>query len=344
MKYCGGCDTTKNETEFHKDSLTRYGLQSRSRCKECDAAAAKARAKTLEGALEMLAHHAQQRAKSGRVERCEIDKNDLRQIYDTQRGLCFYSGLPMNHDKRGWKISLERLDQAGNYVLENIALIVLELNNWQQWTLEKVKLVVLNYLSGDTTPIFADFSLPTERKKVNKSVKEIRNGEIFYRCTKFCNDFHPASNFTKQVRDGCEECRKRINEEGLNTPRGHFMKLLNNARRHTQKRNANPKRTPTVCELTLEDLVAKFNAQGGRCAISRMPLKFGPKKDWAASLERRDVNIGYTPANTSLIANLFQATDPSSIMNDDPDDNTSYGWTREKFLVFVESARKKLGL
>ncbi len=207
----------------------------------------------------------------------------------------------------------------------------------------KIEQCIQSYITGDDKPINVNFDLGEfEKKEAEKVLIETRDGDLYYRCT-HCHTFKIASTFVQQRKAGCDECRSKRTLEYRKTPRGHLRQLIASSKKHTTTRNKNVTRKPTTAETTFEDLIEVFNLQGGRCAYSRMPLTFG-NRDWACSLERQDVNIGYIRDNVLLICSEFQALDNSVKHKNPEDDVSSYGWTHQKFLTFIASARIKFGL
>jgi hypothetical protein len=73
----------------------------------------------------------------------EIDVDFLNELWEKQKGLCFYSNIPMNYNKAEWRVSIERLDNSKGYIPENVVLCCLEFNVVAQWTLQKVDEIFL---------------------------------------------------------------------------------------------------------------------------------------------------------------------------------------------------------
>ena len=73
----------------------------------------------------------------------EIDVEFLTNLWEKQKGLCYYSNIPMNYNKAEWRISIERLDNSKGYIPENVVLCCLEFNVVAQWTLQKVDEIFL---------------------------------------------------------------------------------------------------------------------------------------------------------------------------------------------------------
>jgi hypothetical protein len=95
-------------------------------------------------------------------------------------------------------------------------------------------------------------------------------------------------------------------------------------------------------DVDFDFLVNLFKEQKGLCAYSGLPLKFGNSKetDWVVSLERKDVNIGYIKENVCLICVEFNSTDNDAIKKHKTE--TSTGWSKEKFEVFVQTIRASI--
>ena len=351
MKTCAKCVKSKDESEFNKQRTSRDGLNYW--CRECCNRATRDHFRTLDGALIRLLDNAKTRSKKrgdiGREEasRFEIDKAYVRQLYADQGGRCYHSGLPMSIEKCTWKVSMERLDPARGYIPGNAVLCCLGLNTQAGWTAAKSLQVVQNHFGngGEQLPIEISFDeVAKEKKKPVKHAEKICDGELHYLC-KGCSEFHHHTKFNKAIRDGCTICRRRRHDDRINTPRGFIMQLLGMATFTTKKRNKVAGRQEMTNDIDFDYVVDLIKKQGGRCAISGMPLAFGPGKDWACSIERIDVNVGYVRGNIIAIATEFQAIDHSvDCKTDDDEEEVSYGWSRAKFLTFVESTRRKLGL
>jgi hypothetical protein len=118
---------------------------------------------------------------------------------------------------------------------------------------------------------------------------------------------------------------------------------LYSGKQSTQRRNENIHRQPLEFALNIDDIMQLLSAQGGRCALSGMPLEFKPNMQFSASLDRVDVNLGYTKGNIRLVAVILNATDNSVRMRTQTD--TSHNqWSSEKYEHFIECARKKFNM
>ena len=80
-------------------------------------------ANTLRGRLGKLKQNARGSAKK-RGNACELEYYDLRDLWAIQKGLCAYTGWPMELTSKSQRlVSLERIDNNLGYVKDNILLV-----------------------------------------------------------------------------------------------------------------------------------------------------------------------------------------------------------------------------
>jgi hypothetical protein len=126
---CRKCMEVKPLNQFYKNK----------RCKDCVRLNDQERLKDPRSALLMLLKLARSnstnRQKRSTAENrdftFDLTFNELVEIYQSQKGLCAYSGLPLrfgNSKDINWKISLERLDTKKGYTKNNVCLIAYEFN------------------------------------------------------------------------------------------------------------------------------------------------------------------------------------------------------------------------
>ena len=72
-----------------------------------------------------------------------------------------------------------------------------------------------------------------------------------------------------------------------------------------------------------------------------MPVEYGPKKQFSASLDRKDVDVGYVPGNVQLIAVIFNCTNNSVMLKERSD---AWGWSRENYKFFMDHARANFNM
>jgi len=329
---CQGCD----------DWIMKKGY-----CKPCQLIANK---KWTESKISYFKHlcnslraNAKKRKNKGRIDAgiITIDHEYLISLFDEQKGLCYYSGLPLVcAPLSNWQCSVERLDNSKGYIPGNIKLICLEFNiGYGQWSKENI--MIIKQLQQKKT-LFNKLKKEVENARTvqNKMTthpprpKPIEtNGNILYYCNNCC-EYLDKSSFQliekTSVASYCKPCRKIETDNYANTIRGFIIKALGAARGHVKKikENINRSNENSKFELTLDIILDKILEQKGRCYYSNIELIFKPKSKYMASLERLDSKKGYTIENTVLICVEFNSSDRSSIST------TSTGsgqWSKEKF-------------
>jgi hypothetical protein len=85
--------------------------------------------------------------------------------------------------------------------------------------------------------------------------------------------------------------------------------------------------------ITFDDIIKMFTEQRGLCYYSG--IKLTTNGYWKASLERKDVHIGYTPENCCIIAQEFNSIDHTA--NCKYTGTGSGGWTKSKYIFFREN-------
>jgi hypothetical protein len=109
-------------------------------CKACVQQKVREKQSTPRGHMIKLCYTAKKTAtfrsnkSTSNSERCiyDIDLNFLIKLYKEQKGLCAYSGLPLQFGSyldKNWVASLERIDVTKGYTKDNVCLICLEFNS-----------------------------------------------------------------------------------------------------------------------------------------------------------------------------------------------------------------------
>lgn len=120
----------------------------------------------------------------------------------------------------------------------------------------------------------------------------------------------------------CDLCGHQAIQRGVDLRKGifprhrqsspaNFLRELVGIKRRTmaylhkaKDRRAKQKtRSPQRClfTITVEDVIALWDKQGGLCAISGMPMAHEFKNLRSASIDRIDSNNGYVPGNIQLV-------------------------------------------
>lgn len=275
----------------------------------------------------------------GRIEAgiCNLQFNDIIELWEKQKGLCYYSKLPMVTQKcSDWQASLERLDDNAGYVKGNTVLCCLEFNGRVKWTHEKIQQL---FQPQDFDYTLFDFYPPNKQRnqQVSWAIIILPDGQQGY-CCHTCGQTKPLTEYNiKRIRDGCKLCRKLYKQRRNLTPRGHFYLLVEHASSNTKTRQSKNtiKKRDLSFDIDFNFLVELYQKQKGRCAYSGIPLSFGSYHDWIASLERIDPLRGYTKDNVCIIAFEFNTTDRTCMSLKEAGTGSS-AWSRVKFDHFRE--------
>lgn len=181
---------------------------------------------------------------------CTIDADFLRQMYENQKGLCYYSNIKMTTTPGSdWQASPERLNNNVGYTKENTKLVCLEFNigGFNQWN--KSKIILLKTLRNEVIDIsnlnkkIKNAKNNTKKEKqehLNRKIESI-NDIVHYECNK-CKEFKISSEFKINYRNKsepftfCKECVKNHNIMYNNTFKGFLVKRLQIAKCSAKKR------------------------------------------------------------------------------------------------------------
>lgn len=345
-KPCGKCRKILPWDNFYTKTGRIFNLSHI--CKKCDSAIRPPEKKTLKRFFQRIRvsseRHSKERYDSGRLEAgtCSITTENLFELWNKQKGLCFYSGIPMNYvPNTNWKISIERLNDNKGYHIDNIVLVCLEFNNSTKWTTEKfIKLLNTTYDNINAKKIIEEATIKTNKNLNTKHMNICDRTKIIDNITTYfckrCNKFKEAFFFYEMITRGCKKCSIEYTKDFRNLPRGRFKSLLNHAYKNTKTReNIKNRKHDNFCDLTIEDIHDTFIEQSGRCFYSNKKLEFS-SGDFLISLERINVRKGYTKSNIALICFEFNAMDHSG-RSIEPIDGA--GWTKDKYKYFENIAK-----
>lgn len=320
---CSHCGEVKNLGLFYP----HYSF-----CKDCTVIKNKLRINTnLHAFLSVLLSSAKQRSQKrlskGRGEAAvySLTIEDLKDALISQDFKCYYSGITLKFQQHSdWQCSLERLNPQLGYTKDNIALIASEFQGASQWTTKKYAnfIETLSIKQHSQIINWDDGRIRATQKRMQKIIK---NGVEYWHCN-VCHDEKLPDNFYhKHERHGCKDCIAAKQKAYHSTPRGHLAQLS-----HGMKTRSNIKTWESV--LDVNDLIAIWEAQGGLCAYSRIPMTFGyhKEKNWIASAERRDSSKPYTRENTCLICYEFNTGDRTATAKDKSTVTGFSAWNREK--------------
>ena len=138
-------------------------------------------------------------------------------------------------------------------------------------------------------------------------------------CSK-CLERKPLTEF-RQKNNQCKECRYEFIRSYKNTKEGFMKNCVRAAKYHAAKRLKKGRIEAGTFDLTYEDVVKKWDEQGGLCYYSHIPMVTSSLSDWQMSIERLDNDKGYTPDNIVLVCLEF---------------NTPVQWTMAKVEALFE--------
>lgn len=169
---CTWCSKTKTLDKFFEDASRG--------CRDCCRMKRKNFLNSPRGTLQQLLDGAKKHTKrregtqiTTRDNSFDIDLNEIIKKYNEQKGLCYYSGLPLkfgSYLENNWKVSLERLDVFKGYTKDNICLICLEFQ-----ASDKSVILKDNTLgnSGWTKEKFQYFLTKVQEKYANENITEV---------------------------------------------------------------------------------------------------------------------------------------------------------------------------
>lgn len=310
---CCKCRLMKHVNHFYKHNKNRSGYQTC--CASCTKDRNHESRGTLHGFLLKILQSTRQsskrkktRGRSAAVATSTLTISELREIWDRQEGLCYYSKLLMSIViGSDWLATIERLDPNKGYTKENVVFCCYELNGPTQWSREKL---LLAFQKSDEE--FTDYNdtlcleSPIRKAKSCSSKVDPDLDPATERRCKDCQQVKHPSMFSirkgNYVTYNCKSCASEYNIRKRRTPEGKLRGLHIDARANSRGRNH-------LFVLTFEEIVAKYHEQKGRCGYSNIPMTF--EGDWKVSLERLDPSQPYTKENIALICwewNTFRQT------------------------------------
>ena len=260
--------------------------------------------------------------------------------YYNQEKRCFISNIPLVIGKfQHWQLSVERVDQKGNYDNSNTTLICLEFQSpHRQWNIELWD-EFCSYVKGSMC------DLPNEDDYIKSIVQNTRSKKSLRRTSmmvekndvgqtkcKTCLQWLSDEDFYKcMLKIGyCKKCEQEKQRSYENTLMGRIVKLFNATKSNVKKRKGDA----SVHDITIKDILTVYLSQKGRCAYSNIPLCFGGI--FQMSLERKNVRKGYTKDNICLIVLPLNVSDQTAKKSINDECDGCSGWNREKVLLAVE--------
>nr|QBK93202.1 MAG: hypothetical protein LCPAC403_03360 [Pithovirus LCPAC403] len=185
-KHCSGCKDDINVSEFFQ-SLNRFdGLSVY--CKSCSRSREAKRRNTLEGHISVIFNDIIQQSKQKNRD-VLIEKKDIVNLYHEQKDLCKESGIQMTYvfkprtkaeetthlnPAHYCNISVDRIDPAKGYIVDNIQLVCCIVNIMKQ-SLQQEEFVYwcqhIGETNSETMTIQKDVSKATENPHLDLAIK-----------------------------------------------------------------------------------------------------------------------------------------------------------------------------
>lgn len=228
--------------------------------------------------INLLCHmttHSKEKHNKGRIEAgiCNLDSQYLINMFDEQKGCCFYSGLDMTHiPTTDWQCSPERLDETKGYIDGNVKLICLEFNTGHvQWSKNKIlqirdllnTVLDLDFFKKTINNINSSNSSKLKPRFRKKAI--VFENKTLYNCLK-CDEYLDIESFRIYNRNNkiciyryCNSCDVIVKAEYNNSIRGFIANKLNSAQCHCKRISKNEARHKDNAkyELTLDIIIKK---------------------------------------------------------------------------------------
>lgn len=351
QKICTKCNETKDWEKFGNNKATLFGLQPI--CKLCASIQKFNRFnECADSFFRRLLSSCRSNLKNKKRELGEmtLTLEQLKAKWVEQKGKCKISGVPMFTGVHiDFKASVERSNNNITYTDENTILIIFELNIGQGKQITRELLLDMCAPDPHPHPLMDEIESPKTTKKIKASnsplVTKMIDGELNNQC-KICQMFYTIPNFsmrmdTKRLSRICRGCVSEKEKEYHITLEGKLNRIHAHAKHTTIKRNSVANRFQTSFEITKEDLINQFKHQGGKCYYSGKNMSVDGKENFHVSLERLNVNIGYTKENIVFICEELNTSDCSaSISLHNQEKKGSGGWSKEKFEKFRNSVNE----
>lgn len=346
---CSQCKQTLPVSEFYRNKSKRNRGGYCTECKSCQ----RNNGNTLTGFLTGLWNGSKKNSKirandHGKEPMHSLTLEDTMEMWESQDGCCFYTGLPMAHAKKTlWQASIERLNPAVDYTKDNCVLVVWEMNGSAQWSSEKTRdfLEELKLLDYNEAAFLSQAQAPVRRASGGSRIQpsSYQGDQPVYLCNN-CKTEKPRSDYEKgHLRRICRDCRYADRNEKRRALYGYICGLLSAAKLHAKKRSEVTNRVgDSEFALTKDDILQILIQQKGLCAYSGIRLRYGSHEPWRASIERIDNNRGYHKDNICWVCHEFNVA-ARVVTKEDGSDETVGGWTREKIQTMTASLRAKLG-
>jgi hypothetical protein len=294
---CKLCDEIKPVYSYQQHKGHKFGIKL-SKCTKCY--------KSLLCPYSCLLSNAKSHSKDRRHPPPEITVDDLKEMFKQQNGICPVRNEKMKEnqgDGDPFNMSIERKDNSFHYTKGNVVLICqkYQIGHGHDCSVEEIG-SWFKYDSNNDGFNFDSGIFIKPKTIFRKYRKVIRQGDM-KSCTD-CNKILPLKSFSGKMSicKSCNNIRKSNNR--VNTPYDFMQKVVAAAKRNAKSRSKKRKRNDSSYEYD-DDLftlfIDKIKEQGGRCAITGIPLVYKTSHKFAASPDRLDNSKGYVKGNVRFI-------------------------------------------
>jgi hypothetical protein len=237
----------------------------------------------------------------------EITVDDLKEMFKQQNGICPVKGEKLKekcHDGDPFNMSIERKNNSIHYTKDNVVLICqkYQIGGVYDYSVQEIGSWFKYDSSSDGFSF--DPSIFNKPKTVRRKYRKgIRQGDDMKTCTD-CNKLLPLTAFSG-INSLCKSCHSIRSANYYNTPYGFMKKVVAAAATSSAKRRGSKRKrkdTSHDCDENIFQLfVDIIKEQGGRCAITGIPMVYKMNHQFAASPDRLDDSKGYVKGNVRFI-------------------------------------------
>ena len=151
VKICNTCKVAKPLTDYHKHKDRIGGVCDE--CKKCVQSRNKKRYSVNGWKGPEKLKRLKETAQKNNVP-FNLTSEDIEEVYQKQKGLCYYSGIPLSHIVNSiYGISVDRIIPSNGYVKENIALCCYVVNIMKHNLSYEVFLDICKHIVKNQRPI-----------------------------------------------------------------------------------------------------------------------------------------------------------------------------------------------
>lgn len=128
----------------------------------------------------------------------------------------------------------------------------------------------------------------------------------------------------RQYRTKCKTCTQAEDKAKISETYQGYLGRLHGSSKHARKKQG------YVWEITIEDVIALWEEQEGRCSVTGLVMTHhrdgSGHKDFNASIDRLNIKVGYTRDNIRLVCYAV------NIMRGSLDLSEFYFWIKTAYL------------